>query len=84
MVVRRTTGSASSAVMAGNGMRTRDNIITTLFSTDYIEGEALGSDDIAEVRWFTLETIQKMIEAEQTAPEHTKHLKVLLNKYTMK
>ncbi len=62
----------------------QDKIITTLFSTDYIEGDALGSDDIAEVRWFTLETIQKMIDAEQTAPEHTKHLKVLLNKYITK
>jgi bifunctional NMN adenylyltransferase/nudix hydrolase len=62
----------------------QDKIITTLFSTDYIEGETVGSDDIAEVRWFTLETIKKMIDAEQTAPEHTKHLNVLLNKYSMK
>ncbi|SKC60770.1 NUDIX domain-containing protein [Ohtaekwangia koreensis] len=58
-----------------------DKIITTLFSTDYISGFPQGSDDIAEVKWFTLDTVLGMIDAQTIAPEHIRHLSVLLKKY---
>jgi bifunctional NMN adenylyltransferase/nudix hydrolase len=59
----------------------KDKIITSLFSTDYISGDALGSDDIAEVKWFTLQQVAEMMEARVTAAEHTPQLKKLLEKY---
>jgi bifunctional NMN adenylyltransferase/nudix hydrolase len=58
-----------------------DKIITTLFSTDYISGIPQGSDDIAEVKWFTLDTVLGMIDSKTIAPEHIRHLSVLLKKY---
>lgn len=58
-----------------------DKIITTLFSTDYISGFPQGSDDIAEVKWFTLDTVLGMIDSQTIAPEHIRHLSVLLKKY---
>ncbi len=58
-----------------------DKIITTLFSTDYISGLPQGSDDIAEVKWFTLDTVLGMIDSKTIAPEHIRHLSVLLKKY---
>jgi bifunctional NMN adenylyltransferase/nudix hydrolase len=57
-----------------------DKIITTLFSTDHIAGEPLGSDDIAEVKWFTLKQVIEMIGT-QTADEHTPQLTRLIEKY---
>jgi bifunctional NMN adenylyltransferase/nudix hydrolase len=58
-----------------------DKIITTLFSTDYISGLPQGSDDIAEVKWLTLDTVLGMIDSNTIAPEHIRHLSVLLKKY---
>jgi bifunctional NMN adenylyltransferase/nudix hydrolase len=58
-----------------------DKIITTLFSTDYVAGEVQGSDDIAEVKWFSLSAIASLMQQEQTASEHTPQLQWLLNKY---
>lgn len=58
-----------------------DKIITLLFSTDYISGEPVGSDDIAQVKWFTLKDVAEMVETNQTAPEHAPHFSLLLEKY---
>lgn len=58
-----------------------DKIITTLFSTDYVSGNAEGSDDIAEVKWFTLKAVAGMIAGRQTADEHEPQLTWLLQKY---
>jgi bifunctional NMN adenylyltransferase/nudix hydrolase len=58
-----------------------DKIITTLFSTEYMSGEAIGSDDIAEVKWFLLGEVVQMIHSNQTASEHAPQLNVLLKKY---
>lgn len=58
-----------------------DKIITTLFSADYISGEPVGSDDIAEVKWFTLEQLADLLEQKQHADVHTILLTVLLEKY---
>lgn len=58
-----------------------DKIITILFSTDYVAGEVQGSDDIAEVQWYSLSSIAALMQQEQTAAEHTPQLQWLLNKY---
>ena len=64
--------------------REEDKIITTLFSTDYINGDLQGSDDIAEVTWFGLRDIEQMINQGVTAPEHRPQLDFLLKKYLTK
>jgi bifunctional NMN adenylyltransferase/nudix hydrolase len=58
-----------------------DKIITTLFSTDYVSGNPEGSDDIAEVKWFSLEHVKEMIAANHTTDTHTALLTHLLEKY---
>lgn len=57
-----------------------DKIITTLFETNYISGEPAGSDDIAEVRWFTRQALIEMMQANKTAPEHTPQFNALLER----
>ncbi|HEY9008452.1 MAG TPA: NUDIX domain-containing protein [Ohtaekwangia sp.] len=58
-----------------------DKIITTLFSTEYISGDAAGSDDIAKVQWFSLQTVKEMMDSQRTAAEHIPQLTAILNKY---
>jgi len=57
--------------------REEDKIITTLFSTDYVSGEVKGSDDIAEVKWFTLKELTDMLENKTIAEEHYPQFDVL-------
>ena len=58
-----------------------DKIITTLFSTDWISGTPEGSDDIAEVKWFELQKLTKLIELGLTTPTHTPLFTKLINTY---
>ncbi|PZR37934.1 MAG: NUDIX hydrolase [Azospira oryzae] len=64
--------------------REEDKIITTLFSTDYTGGEVKGSDDIAEVKWFTLKELSEMLENKSIAEEHYPQLDVLMKRYYTK
>jgi bifunctional NMN adenylyltransferase/nudix hydrolase len=48
----------------------KDKIITSLFSTDHISGHAQGSDDIAEVQWFTLPQVTELMNENRTAATH--------------
>ena len=61
--------------------READKIITSMFSTDYVSGDAQGSDDIGEVKWFTLSEVSAMIIRNETAEEHRPQLGFLLDKY---
>jgi bifunctional NMN adenylyltransferase/nudix hydrolase len=58
-----------------------DKIITCLFSTDFVSGEPLGSDDIKDVRWFSLKQLTELMEQKTTAAEHEPQLTHLLKKY---
>ncbi|WP_207534435.1 NUDIX domain-containing protein [Desertivirga arenae] len=58
-----------------------DKIITLLFSTDYVSGEVIASDDIAELQWFKLTDIPEMIETEQVNEEHLELFNFILTKY---
>jgi bifunctional NMN adenylyltransferase/nudix hydrolase len=58
-----------------------DKIITALFSTDFINGDPAGSDDIAEVKWFKLVDLAGMMQQKLTAEEHTPQLTELISKY---
>lgn len=58
-----------------------DQIITTLFSTDFVSGDPKGSDDIAEVKWFTLRELEEMVLVKLTAAEHYPQLSTLVKKY---
>jgi bifunctional NMN adenylyltransferase/nudix hydrolase len=59
----------------------QDKIITTLFSTEFSSGNPVGTDDIAEVRWFSLQEVAAMLKKDQTAEAHTPLLEYLLNRY---
>ena len=58
-----------------------DKIITCLFSTEFISGDPTGSDDIAEVKWFSLSEIKGIIQQNLTAEEHEPQLNLLIEKY---
>jgi bifunctional NMN adenylyltransferase/nudix hydrolase len=58
-----------------------DKIITCLFSTDFISGEPQGSDDIKDVRWFSLKQLAELMEQKTTASEHEPQLTHLVKKY---
>lgn len=58
-----------------------DKIITTLFSTDFVSGEPKGSDDISEVKWFSLAEVNEMMLVKETASEHFPQLSTLIKKY---
>lgn len=59
-----------------------DKIITSLFSTDFIDGTINASDDIAELKWFSLTSLPDMMKKNETSEEHRPLLKALLKKYT--
>jgi bifunctional NMN adenylyltransferase/nudix hydrolase len=61
-----------------------DKIITCLFSTDYVAGNPKGSDDIAEVKWFPLTAVEKLLEQKEAAEEHDPQLTLLISKYNQK
>ncbi len=58
-----------------------DKIITLLFSTEHEAGDPIGSDDIAEVQWFTLQQLRTLMDRKHTAPEHIPQFNKLLKKY---
>jgi bifunctional NMN adenylyltransferase/nudix hydrolase len=58
-----------------------DKIITCLFSADHIAGEAQSSDDIAEVRWFSLQQMKTLLDEDKVALEHRDMFRYLLEKY---
>lgn len=58
-----------------------DKIITTLFSTEFESGSPVGSDDIAEVRWFKVSSLPEMIQSNQTTETHTPLFNRLIEKY---
>lgn len=58
-----------------------DKIITSLFAADYLEGDPVGSDDLAEVRWFPMHQVKRMLDEGETVSEHAPMLKYLLEKY---
>jgi bifunctional NMN adenylyltransferase/nudix hydrolase len=62
-------------------MNEADKIITTMFSCDFVSGDPKGSDDIAEVRWFSLSQVNEMVLVKETAPEHYPQLSKLIKKY---
>ena len=60
-----------------------DKIITTLYSCDYVFGEAKANDDIVEINWFPVKELGTMIKNQETAPEHAYMLNLLFEKYTI-
>jgi bifunctional NMN adenylyltransferase/nudix hydrolase len=58
-----------------------DKIITLLFSCSHVFGQAQGSDDLDEVRWFPLNEIKEMQRKNELVPEHHPMIDHLLNTY---
>ena len=58
-----------------------DKIITTLFSCDYIAGEATASDDIAEVGWFKISELAQMVSGDATTEEHKGLFNFIITRY---
>ena len=61
--------------------RETDKIITSVFSCDFISGTVNAQDDIAELKWFDLAAVPKMIEQQKITEEHIPIFKKLLEKY---
>jgi bifunctional NMN adenylyltransferase/nudix hydrolase len=61
-----------------------DKIITCLFSTDFVNGDPKGKDDIAQVKWFTITEVANLQNQKQTAEEHDQQLDLLLKRYGTK
>lgn len=59
----------------------QDKIITLLFSTDFISGSPVAGDDLAEVRWFSLEQLTELIDRNEIVNEHIPHFEFLLGKH---
>ena len=59
----------------------QDKIISSLFSTEFVSGNPKGSDDIAEVQWFSLRQVNEMMLVRETAGEHFPLLSALMKKY---
>jgi bifunctional NMN adenylyltransferase/nudix hydrolase len=72
---------ASFRVADWRYMNEADKIITSLFSTDFVAGDPKGSDDIAEVKWFSLREVNEMMLVRLTAGEHYPQLSTLIKKY---
>lgn len=47
-----------------------DKIVTTLFATDLVFGQATANDDLHEVKWFEISELEMKIQDEIIAPEH--------------
>lgn len=71
----------SSRVADWRYLNEDDKIITNLYSADLVSGVPKGSDDIAEVKWFTLREVEEMMLVKLTASEHYPHFTKLLKKY---
>jgi len=79
-----TTGMVYETSAKINDWRYRneaDKIITLLFSCDYISGEPVAQDDIAELAWFTLHDLTEMINKGLVSDEHTGLFNLLIEKY---
>jgi bifunctional NMN adenylyltransferase/nudix hydrolase len=59
-----------------------DKILSCLFSADYLEGTATGSDDLAEVNWFSFKEIENLLKNEEIVAEHYPLFRYLLKKYS--
>lgn len=58
-----------------------DKIITILFSADLRKGEASASDDLEDVRWFSLDEVKNLLQKGETATEHVPLFQHVLGKY---
>lgn len=59
-----------------------DKIITTLFSTDLLFGEPAADDDLADMRWITVNAIPELIAKGEIVSTHIPLLKKLAEKYS--
>jgi len=57
-----------------------DKIITTLFATDLVFGDTRAQGDLAEVRWFRTNELNRMIEENLIAKEHVILMEMLFEK----
>lgn len=58
-----------------------DQIITTVFSCDYISGSPKAQDDIIDLEWFDVSKLAEMIENRELTDEHIHIFKKLIEKY---
>jgi bifunctional NMN adenylyltransferase/nudix hydrolase len=57
-----------------------DKILTMLFATDLIYGNASPSDDLEQVRWFSTHNLERMMKDQQIVKEHHPLVELLLMK----
>jgi len=62
--------------------RETDKIITTVFSCDYVSGNAKAQDDIENLAWFEVKDLASMIEKGKITEEHIPIFEKLIKKYS--
>jgi bifunctional NMN adenylyltransferase/nudix hydrolase len=58
-----------------------DKIITTLFSSTLIFGDAKAGDDIYKVDWFDLHSLGALLQEAKVVEEHIPLIRYLIGKY---
>ncbi len=56
-----------------------DKILTTLFATDLMYGNASPADDLEQVQWFKVQNLEQMIKEEKIVKEHHFLIRLLLS-----
>ncbi len=59
-----------------------DKIITTVFSCNYLSGDASAQDDIMDLKWFPVKELKTMIKESSITEEHLPIFNFLISKYT--
>lgn len=54
-----------------------NKIITLLFATTHVYGTPQAGDDLAEVKWFAIDQLPKMMEEKQITAEHSQLIQLL-------
>ncbi|HXA00363.1 MAG TPA: NUDIX domain-containing protein [Cytophagaceae bacterium] len=60
-----------------------DKIITTLFSSSLVSGDAKADDDICKVDWFDLSQISNLLNEGKVVQEHIPLINYLISKYVI-
>ncbi|MFA0960976.1 NUDIX hydrolase [Roseivirga sp. BDSF3-8] len=59
----------------------RDKIITLLYTTPYVSGEASANDDIENLRWVSGEKLKELLQEDMIAAEHIPLFRHILEKF---
>jgi bifunctional NMN adenylyltransferase/nudix hydrolase len=60
-----------------------DKIMTLLFATDLVYGEAVAHDDLQKVEWFAVDQLERMMHENRIVREHFKLIQLIIQLTTI-